>query len=298
MYKALESFATNNYDVHKTQILEEDFTSQDEITEFLSIGYIEEYDGSIEITENGQYDVTDYETADVNVSGGGDFNVTVDVSEADKKTSRSNNNGVIRYYITNINSLNTTGLKNFKYFFEGLDKVTTLPAFDTSSATDVTGMFYGCSKLTTLPTVDISKCTSLKEFANGCAELTELPNFNTSNITDFTMAFYYTRKLITAPAYDLSNATDIGSMFANSNVVNVPVYNLAKVTNLSYWFSWCSQLTDESLNNIMASLLTATSYTGTKTLQYIFASQPIVINKCTTLSNWAALEAAGWSTGL
>lgn len=74
MYKALQSFTTKKYDIHRTQILEDDFTNQDEINEFLNIGYIVEYDGTIEITENGQYDVEDYETADVNVSGGGEVN--------------------------------------------------------------------------------------------------------------------------------------------------------------------------------------------------------------------------------
>lgn len=314
-------------------ILREDEEQTIEVEkENYTIGFFPE--GELEVTTNGTYNVSSYATTEVDVQpnlqqksvtittngtqtitadsgydglsqaqvevnvGGNNYNVLVDVSQADKQTNRQNNNGIIKNFITEINSLNTTGLKNFKYFFTELNKITSLPNIDTSSATDVTGMFYSCSKLTTLPYVDISKCTSLREFANGCAELTELPNFDTSHITDFQMAFYYTRKITTAPAYDLSNATNITSMYANSNVVNVPVYNLPKVTSLGYWFSWCSQLSDESLNNIMASLLTATSYTGTKTLQYIFSNQPEVINKCTTLSNWTALQNAGWTKGI
>jgi hypothetical protein len=69
MYRALESFTTTDYDVRRKQLLEDDFTTQDEIQEFLNIGYIEAYDGMIEITENGQYDVEEYDVADVNVEG-------------------------------------------------------------------------------------------------------------------------------------------------------------------------------------------------------------------------------------
>lgn len=71
MYRAKKSFATKDYNVHGKQKLEEDFTTQDEIDEFLDIEYIEPYDGSISITQNGSYNVEEYDTAEVNVSGGG-----------------------------------------------------------------------------------------------------------------------------------------------------------------------------------------------------------------------------------
>ena len=73
MYRAITSFTTKNYEVRKKQLLQDNFTSQDEIDEFLNIGYIQEYDGSLEITENGTYDVEDYETAEVDVSSGGGY---------------------------------------------------------------------------------------------------------------------------------------------------------------------------------------------------------------------------------
>lgn len=273
MYKALESFATNNYDVKRSQILEDDFTSQDEITEFLSIGYIEVYDGSIEITENGQYDVTDYETADVNVSGGGNFNTNIDGSILKTLSSR-NTNGTLNYIVKEIGNIDTTGVNNFSYMFANAEKLESVGQMDSSIATNMAYMFYNCLNLITAP------------------------NLNTSNVTNFNRTFYAARKLQTAPAYDLSSATNVSEMFANTSaLVNVPVYNLANATDVSYWFNWCSELSNESLNNIMASLLTATKYTGTKTLRIIFGDET-VINKCTTLSNWAALEAAGWSTGL
>lgn len=69
MYRALESFTTKNYDVRRKQLLPDDFTTQEEIQEFLTIGYIKVDDGTLEITHNGQYDLEGYDMASVNVEG-------------------------------------------------------------------------------------------------------------------------------------------------------------------------------------------------------------------------------------
>lgn len=53
MYKALTSFTTTNYDVRLGEILADDFTTETEIEEFLSIGYIRTYSPTEEgITSN------------------------------------------------------------------------------------------------------------------------------------------------------------------------------------------------------------------------------------------------------
>ena len=74
MYRALTSFAINKEvyaeeDIKKGQILESDFASAEVIEDLLNANYIEVFDGSINITENGQYDVEEYEVVIVNVEG-------------------------------------------------------------------------------------------------------------------------------------------------------------------------------------------------------------------------------------
>ena len=81
MYRALESFATKNYDVKRKQLLEDDFTTAEEIQDLLNAGYIEVDTGAIKITENGQYNVEDYDLAKVNVEGGSSAEVDALVDE-------------------------------------------------------------------------------------------------------------------------------------------------------------------------------------------------------------------------
>lgn len=70
MYRALESFTTGVYNVQRKQLLEDDFTTEEEIQDLLSVGYIEVDTGAIKITQNGQYNVEDYDLAKVDVEGG------------------------------------------------------------------------------------------------------------------------------------------------------------------------------------------------------------------------------------
>lgn len=70
MYRALESFTTGELNVKRKELLEDNFTTEDEIQDLLSVGYIEVDTGAIKITQNGQYNVEDYDLAKVDVVGG------------------------------------------------------------------------------------------------------------------------------------------------------------------------------------------------------------------------------------
>ena len=103
--------------------------------------------------------------------------------------------------------------------------------------------------------------------------------------------------LTTIPQLDTSTVTDMDYMFRGCTVLTtIPLLNTSNVTSMRNMFQNCTSLSDDSLNNILAMLTNATAFTGTKTLAYIGLSETQATT-CTTLSNWSACEAAGWTTG-
>lgn len=242
MYRALESFTTKNYDVRRKQILADDFTNEDEINEFLDIGYIEVYDGTLEITENGTYDVSDYESAEVDVSGGGGYNALIDGTKTYDQVYG------IRSLMTNVD-MNGIKLTNLRACFTGMTALESVTNLDTSDTISMNYTFENCSNLLSIPQIDTAKVTDFR----GCF-------YNCSSLVDF--------PIITM---DLSTATNCNQMFFG-----------------------CTSLSNESLNNIMASLLIRPVRNGT--LKNLGLTQTQA-ETCTTLSNWSALNAAGWSTG-
>ena len=148
-----------------------------------------------------------------------------------------------------------------------------IPLIDTSTVTSMDNMFNGCTSLTEIPLIDTSKVNNMNSMFYGCTSLTTIPLLNTSAVASMADMFNGCTSLTTIPLLDISTANSIRNMFSR-----------------------CKSLSNDSLNNILAMLTNATAYTATKTLKYIGLSETQATT-CTTLSNWAACEAAGWTTG-
>lgn len=105
------------------------------------------------------------------------------------------------------------------------------------------------------------------------------------------------KTITTGSSFNPSRISSGSSMFYNcSRLEDLPAMSLPNITNMLDMFRSCSRLTNNSLDNILSTLLSATSYNGTKTLENVGLSSTQATT-CTTLSNWAALSAAGWTTG-
>ena len=220
-------------------------------------------------------------------------------------------------------STNNTAIDNFKTAIDNLPSgsyppnwsqlgyentpQTIIEAFDYSknikdtwnaSITSMGSKYKGNKELRYFPTVDLSNVTSLIQTFLGCTELEEIESLNTtSNLAYMTLAFNSCSKLKKIPTFNISNVENLYGVFGGcEKLEDVPVFNLSSATRVDGMFSNCPSLSNESLNNIMESLISATNYTGTKTLAYVGLNSTQATT-CTTLSNWTALQQAGWTTG-
>lgn len=144
--------------------------------------------------------------------------------------------------------------------------------------------FYNCNNLIESPTItntsNVSRCDAM---FRGCSEMQTVTLFDTSHVGSMEQMFFGCNKLKNLPQFDMSSVTVLSSFLGNpSGLV-------------------AGQLTDASLNNLLASLTNATYYTGTKTLYYIFGNRSMQqiypASRIEGLSNYQAFVNAGWTIG-
>ena len=206
-------------------------------------------------------------------------------------------NGRLTDYIVQIPMIDTSEVTSMGNMFQYFNMLKTIPLIDTSKVTTMTNMFSNCYSLQTIPLINTSEVTSMSNMFEYCYSLQTIPLIDTSKVTSMGNMFNHCETLTSIPQIDTSKVTSMGSMFAYcSSLQTVPVLDFSSATSMYKVFNYCEALSNDSLNNILASLLTATSYKGTKNLKYIGLTETQA-QTCTTLSNWAACEEAGWTTG-
>ena len=199
--------------------------------------------------------------------------------------------------LTEIPLLNTSKVTNMNNMFNDCNNLTEIPLLDTSSVTSMISMFNGCKNLTEIPLLNTSKVTNMNNMFNDCNNLTEIPLLDTSSVTRMNSMFNGCKNLTEIPLLDTGKVTSMVTMFMDCvNLTTSPQLNTSSVTAISSMFDGCINLTTESLNNILQMCVNAVSYTRTKTLKSIGLTEEQA-QTCTTLSNYEAFTAAGWTTG-
>ena len=158
---------------------------------------------------------------------------------------------------------------------KSLERVT--GSLDTSTATNFSTMFEDCSSLLiSPPDLDLTAATDLYRIFHNCTSLETIEAWIFSNVTNFQQAFWNCSSLKNLPLMALTAATNLSSMFQGTG----------------------SNLTEQSRDNLLRSLTSATSYTGTKTLAQLgFTSSMYTAASWQALTHYSDFTTAGWSIG-
>ena len=237
--------------------------------------------GTINISANGTYDVTDKATAVVAV-GGTDYRYRTGTPDVAGLTAIGWTADDIGYYGANAphyawendnykvsqknidlyslddpqpslykDNPNVTFVpnKNMSTYFGGnngfvdMKYIRSIPWYDTSNDTFMGSKFSGCSSLQTIPPLDTSRVTKMYQMFNGCSSLTSIPQLDTSNVTDMSNMFKGCSSLQTIPLLDTSNVTNMSDMFNGcSSLQTIPLLDTSKVTGTSSLFKDCTRL--------------------------------------------------------
>ena len=230
--------------------------------------------GELEITENGQYDVKEYEKVGVNVVAGGiDDYFNTNYKDYDGEYASY---WLEKFYFKkqppeiNIEDKNMlmNSLQNFARDF----KSQYIPKINfENNVTTMAYMFDGCSYV---ETIDVSgwntkNVTSMGYLFNNCKSLKKILNINklnTSQVTDISRIFYNCSNLtdIDVSSFDTSQVTNMYGMFYNcSNLTDIDVssFDTLKTTDMGNMFRNCTGLTSLDLSNFDANSVTSVSNT-------------------------------------
>ena len=231
-------------------------------------------EGTIDITENGTYDVSQYASANVNVasSGGED---TLQTLIDNKKTTTylfSWFAGDNIDFIKKLDFSNVTGINSTFYSCSNLKTIKLI--LNTSNATSARSVFYNCKALIELPQIDLSKANDISELCFGCSSLTEIPVLNTSNATSMSQTFSGCSSLKSINGIDMIKCTSVSYMLNNcTNLENLTLFNIKTNLQIGKGSSWGHLLTLDSLISVVKELIkqssTLTLTMGTANLEKI-----------------------------
>lgn len=214
------------------------------------------------ITSNGTYKANDdnldgYSEVVVATTG-------VDINDYFDLTKK--NDGVARTYIKKFPLVDTSSYTSLSYFFDNFSNLEEIPLLNTSKATNMNRFCNYCQKLKKFPQLDTSKVTNMSEMFSNNWSLQEIPLLDCSKVVQMLNTFWYIN-----PGVKLGGFLNYGQAFLTSASANYTYYTLDLSQGRNLYFATATNLTHDSLMNVMNNLYDIATK-GVKTQQLIIGS--------------------------
>ena len=192
------------------------------------------------IISNGTYKASDdnldgYSQVSVETNG-------VDINDYFLTTPQTFS-GIVKY-ITKIPELDTSGLTNMAYMFDGCTNLSSISNLNTSKVESMNNAFSRCSNLVSIPNLNTSKVKSMSYLFAECSNLVSIPQLDTSNVTTMYGMFRGCKALVSISELDTSNVTTMETMFHGCyKITSIPELNTSNVANMRGMFQNCYKIT-------------------------------------------------------
>lgn len=247
-------------------------------------------EGTLEITENKQYDVSGYALANVNVASSGGEEVrslkkVLDINKSSYRLFYGVGDIDVNEYLEYSDTSNVTNMRDM--FMSS--RIRVIPLFDTSSNTTMQEMFNGCTNLTSVALLNTSNVNTMQSAFYKCSKLTTIPAFDTSKVGMMASTFESCTALTSVPALNTSNVYSFyGTFNGCTNLITVNGLNMIKASTVSSMFNKCTNLTNLTLYNIKINLTvgSGTSYGHLLTIESLLntCQECINVNAARTLT--------------
>lgn len=175
----------------------------------------------------------------------------------------------------------------------GRCSITSFPLVDTSNVVSFMNSWSNCQSLTTFPLINTSSGTNFSSAWISCDSLLEFPLIDTSKGIDFRYAWRLCRKLDNFPALDMSSGTSFTwGWYGCNSLTNFPpnVFDNVKGGDFNGAFT-ATNLSQESIDGILTSLVTSGISTGTRVFGQSGGSAPSAVGQAAI----DTLRARGWT---